>query len=53
MVDHLLILGLVVVFVNGALLVMWIGLITEHGVGNGASPIIMAGIIAGLPAIAA
>ena len=36
--------------VTGALLVMWIGeLITEYGVGNGASLIIMAGIIAGLP----
>ena len=52
MVDHPLILGLVVVgaLVTGALLVMWIGeLITEYGVGNGASLIIMAGIIAGLP----
>ena len=36
--------------VGGALLVMWIGeLITEYGVGNGASLIIMAGIIATLP----
>ncbi|MCP3916908.1 MAG: preprotein translocase subunit SecY [bacterium] len=36
--------------VAGALLVMWIGeLITEYGVGNGASLIIMAGIIAVLP----
>ena len=36
--------------VTGALLVMWIGeLITEYGVGNGASLIIMAGIIASLP----
>jgi preprotein translocase subunit SecY len=35
---------------TGALLVMWIGeLITEYGVGNGASLIIMAGIIAGMP----
>ena len=34
----------------GALLVMWIGeLITEYGVGNGASLIIMAGIIATMP----
>jgi preprotein translocase subunit SecY len=34
----------------GSLLVMWIGeLITEYGVGNGASLIIMAGIIAGMP----
>lgn len=37
--------------VAGALLVMWIGeLITEYGVGNGASLIIMAGIIATMPA---
>ena len=35
----------------GAILVMWIGeLITEYGVGNGASLIIMAGIIATMPA---
>ena len=34
----------------GALLVMWIGeLITEYGIGNGASLIIMAGIIATMP----
>ena len=45
-------LGLLVVFslLAGALLVMWISeLITEYGVGNGASLIIMAGIIAALP----
>ena len=35
----------------GAILVMWIGeLITEHGIGNGASLIIMAGIVATMPA---
>ncbi len=34
----------------GALLVMWIGeLITEHGIGNGASLIIMGGIISSMP----
>lgn len=34
----------------GAVLVMWIGeLITEHGIGNGASLIIMAGIISTMP----
>ncbi|MEM1452803.1 MAG: preprotein translocase subunit SecY [Planctomycetota bacterium] len=45
-------LALIVVgaLLTGALLVMWIGeLITEYGVGNGASLIIMAGIIAALP----
>jgi len=45
-------LGLVVVLslLAGALLVMWIGeLITEFGVGNGASLIIMAGIVATVP----
>jgi preprotein translocase subunit SecY len=37
--------------VAGAIFVMWIGeLITEYGVGNGASLIIMAGIIATMPA---
>jgi preprotein translocase subunit SecY len=35
----------------GAILVMWIGeLITEYGIGNGASLVIMAGIIAQMPA---
>ena len=45
-------LGLTVVLslLAGAMLVMWIGeLITEFGVGNGASLIIMAGIIANIP----
>ena len=36
--------------IAGAMIVMWIGeLITEHGVGNGASLIIMAGIISEIP----
>jgi len=36
---------------GGTILVMWLGeLITEYGVGNGASLIIMAGIIADMPA---
>jgi preprotein translocase subunit SecY len=35
----------------GAIFVMWLGeLVTEHGIGNGASLIIMAGIIASMPA---
>ena len=35
----------------GAIFVMWLGeLITEHGIGNGASLIIMGGIIATMPA---
>jgi preprotein translocase subunit SecY len=45
-------LGILVIasLVTGALLVMWIGeLVTEYGVGNGASLIIMAGIIARMP----
>ncbi|MBI2899029.1 MAG: preprotein translocase subunit SecY [Planctomycetes bacterium] len=43
----LLILGLA----GGALFIMWLGeQITEHGLGNGASILIMAGIIARLPA---
>ena len=52
MQGHSLALGLIVIvsLLAGAMLVMWIGeLITEHGVGNGASLIIMAGIIATLP----
>ena len=50
--DNTFTLGLIVVLalLAGALIVMWIGeLITEHGVGNGASLIIMAGIIAQMP----
>jgi preprotein translocase subunit SecY len=50
--DNKMALGLIVVtsLLAGALIVMWIGeLITEHGVGNGASLIIMAGIIAEMP----
>ncbi len=50
--SHPVMLGMVVVasLVTGSLLVMWIGeLITEYGVGNGASLIIMAGIIAVMP----
>jgi preprotein translocase subunit SecY len=44
-------LVVVVALTAGAMLVMWIGeLITEHGIGNGASLIIMGGIIANLPA---
>jgi preprotein translocase subunit SecY len=50
---HPLALGFVVVtaLLAGALACMWIGeLITEGGVGNGASLIIMAGIVARIPA---
>lgn len=52
MQDSPILLGTVVIasLIAGALIVMWIGeLITEHGVGNGASLIIMAGIIASMP----
>ena len=51
--GHGVVLGIIVIMslLAGALVVMWIGeLITEHGVGNGASLIIMAGIIAQMPA---
>ena len=52
MQDSTWLLGIVVIasLIAGAMIVMWIGeLITEHGVGNGASLIIMAGIIATMP----
>ena len=52
MQDSPVLLGAVVIasLIAGAMIVMWIGeLITEHGVGNGASLIIMAGIIASMP----
>ncbi|MSU76296.1 preprotein translocase subunit SecY [Patescibacteria group bacterium] len=40
----------IITLVSGTLLIMWLGeLITENGVGNGISIIIMASIIAGLP----
>src|SRR5690554_6449986 len=40
----------VTTFVAGAMFMMWLGeQITEHGVGNGISMLIFAGIVAGLP----
>jgi preprotein translocase subunit SecY len=49
-----LFLVVVLSLTGGALLVMWFGeLITEYGVGNGASLIIMAGIIADMPGLIA
>jgi len=43
---------IVLAFTTGTLIVMWIGeQITEHGIGNGVSLIIMAGIVAQLPAM--
>jgi preprotein translocase subunit SecY len=53
MASHQIAMAVIVIssLVAGAMLVMWIGeLITEYGVGNGASLIIMAGIIVSLPA---
>ncbi len=45
----LLILGLL----GGALFIMWLGeQITEHGIGNGASVLIMAGIVSRMPQVA-
>lgn len=45
-----LMMVVVLALTAGALVVMWLGeLITEHGIGNGASLIIMAGIIATMP----
>src|SRR5699024_8752793 len=42
--------GSLVALTAGAVFVMWIGeLITEKGIGNGASLIIFVGIIAGIP----
>jgi len=46
----MLMVTVVLALVAGAIFVMWLGeLITEYGVGNGASLIIMAGIIATMP----
>jgi preprotein translocase subunit SecY len=52
MQDNPMTLGVIVVvsILAGSLIVMWLGeLITEYGVGNGASLIIMAGIISSIP----
>ncbi|MGK2860028.1 MAG: preprotein translocase subunit SecY [Thermoanaerobaculia bacterium] len=52
MQDNPMALGVIVVvsILAGSLVVMWLGeLITEYGVGNGASLIIMAGIISRIP----
>ena len=48
--NFTLMVTVVVALMAGAIFVMWLGeLITEYGVGNGASLIIMAGIIATMP----
>ncbi|MCB9892463.1 MAG: preprotein translocase subunit SecY [Planctomycetes bacterium] len=44
------ILGVMIALTAGTMFIMWLGeQITEHGIGNGMSIIIMAGIIAGMP----
>ena len=46
----LFIINTAVVLIAGAVCVMWIGeLMTEHGIGNGASLLIFVGIVAALP----
>ncbi len=48
------IVEMVIGLTAGALFIMWLGeQITEHGIGNGASVLIMAGIVARLPSISA
>ena len=43
-------LGTIIAFTAGTVFLMWIGeRITENGIGNGISMLIMAGIVAGLP----
>ncbi len=45
-------LGTTIILAGGAIFIMWLGeQITEHGVGNGASIIIMAGILAAMPKV--
>lgn len=47
-----LILGLVVTMVAGTVFAMWLGeLITEHGIGNGISLLIFAGIVGRIPVV--
>ena len=48
--DPLVIIGMITTMVAGTMILMWFGeLITEYGIGNGASIIIFAGIIGRLP----
>lgn len=48
--DPLAIVGMITTMVAGTMVLMWFGeLITEYGIGNGASIIIFAGIIGRLP----
>lgn len=48
--NSLEMIGLMVTMVAGTLFVMWLGeLITEHGIGNGISLLIFAGIVGQLP----
>ncbi|HEY9842050.1 MAG: preprotein translocase subunit SecY [Candidatus Sericytochromatia bacterium] len=49
-VPVLFLLGTVSTLVAGSLFVMWVGeLITEYGIGNGASMLIFIGIVGGIP----
>jgi len=49
--GFLFILGTIIILTSGVMFMMWLGeQITERGIGNGISLIIMIGIIAGLPA---
>ncbi len=51
--DYLFLFSATVLLTGGAIFIMWLGeQITEHGIGNGASIIIMAGIIAAMPPVA-
>ncbi|MDO8451812.1 MAG: preprotein translocase subunit SecY, partial [bacterium] len=50
--DPLRLLSIIVTMTTGTLLVMWLGeLITSHGIGNGISLLIFAGIVGRLPVV--
>jgi len=52
--DPAVIIPIMITISAGTLVLMWLGeLISEHGIGNGTSIIIFAGIIAGIPSIVA
>lgn len=51
--DPLVMVGLVLTMTAGTIFAVWLGeLITEHGVGNGVSLLIFAGIVGRLPVVA-
>lgn len=52
--DPLTIIAMIVTLVAGAMMLMWLGeLVTQYGIGNGISVVLLAGIVSQLPIAAA